>query len=81
MTRGTPVSFKTASGGVENLQGRASLEPIWSKKSLYAAVRAKCLDCCAGQPSEVAACAIRTCPLHPYRFGAASRRKAKKVTE
>ena len=33
------------------------------------AIRAKCLDCCAGQKKEVALCAAVNCPLHPYRFG------------
>jgi len=33
------------------------------------AIRAKCLDCCAGQPSEVRNCGAEDCPLYPYRFG------------
>jgi hypothetical protein len=33
------------------------------------AIRAKCLDCCAGSFHEVRICHITDCPLHPYRFG------------
>ena len=33
------------------------------------AIRAKCLDCCCGSPSEVARCHIVKCPLWPFRFG------------
>jgi hypothetical protein len=27
----------------------------------------KCLDCCCWEKSEVAACPVTTCPLHPLR--------------
>ena len=33
------------------------------------AIRAKCLDCCAGSANEVRLCAMADCPLHPYRKG------------
>jgi hypothetical protein len=33
------------------------------------AIRAKCLDCCAGSAHEVRRCQISDCSLHPYRFG------------
>ena len=33
------------------------------------AIRAKCLDCCAGQYNEVKLCPAEKCPLYPYRFG------------
>lgn len=32
------------------------------------AIRAKCIDCCAGQPKEVRLCSIEKCPLYPYRM-------------
>lgn len=38
-------------------------------KSPIKAIRAKCLDCCGGQYSEVVKCTIPKCPLFPYRFG------------
>ena len=33
------------------------------------AIRAKCLDCCGLQWSEVKVCPIKSCPLYPYRLG------------
>ncbi len=33
------------------------------------AIRAKCLDCCCGHPSEVRICTAKKCPLYPYRMG------------
>ena len=33
------------------------------------AIRAKCLDCCCGHPSEVRFCTAVKCPLYPYRMG------------
>ena len=33
------------------------------------AVRAKCLDCCCGMPSEVLKCVLVDCPLWPFRMG------------
>lgn len=33
------------------------------------AIRAKCLDCCCGNPNEVRLCVADGCPLYPFRFG------------
>ncbi len=33
------------------------------------AIRAKCLDCCCKQRTEVLACATVTCALWPHRMG------------
>ena len=33
------------------------------------AIRAKCLDCCAGQVAEIRRCGLENCPLFRYRFG------------
>lgn len=33
------------------------------------AIRAKCLDCCCGQASEVRKCTVTNCPLWIYRLG------------
>ena len=33
------------------------------------AIRAKCLDCCAGQEAEVRKCDIKTCALWRFRMG------------
>lgn len=36
-------------------------------------IRAKCLDCCCGQASEVKNCQIERCPLWKYRMGKSGR--------
>ena len=38
------------------------------EKSPLKAIRAKCLECCCGQASEVKNCQIKTCHLWPYRM-------------
>jgi hypothetical protein len=37
--------------------------------SPLAAIRAHCLDCCAGQPGEVRSCIALNCPSWPFRMG------------
>ena len=32
-------------------------------------IRAKCIDCCCGQSSEVKLCPSIKCPLYPFRMG------------
>lgn len=38
------------------------------KRALLAVIRAKCIDCCNHQPSEVAKCTAVDCALWPYRM-------------
>jgi hypothetical protein len=38
-------------------------------KTPVKAIRAKCLDCCAGQYGEVLNCTVHKCALYPYRLG------------
>lgn len=33
------------------------------------AIRAKCIDCCCNQYTQVEACDSIICPLHPFRLG------------
>ncbi len=33
------------------------------------AIRAKCLDCCCNNASEVSLCPSEQCALHPFRLG------------
>jgi hypothetical protein len=33
------------------------------------ALRAKCIDCCAGSESELRKCTALACPLSPFRMG------------
>lgn len=39
-----------------------------AKSRIIGVIRAKCLDCCGGQPSEVRRCVLTSCPLWPYRM-------------
>lgn len=44
-------------------------------KTPLRAIREKCLDCCVGQPAEVARCHIEKCPLWTFRDGHNPNRK------
>lgn len=39
------------------------------KLTAIKAIRAKCLDCCAGQAAEVRECLCNDCPLYGFRMG------------
>ena len=43
------------------------------------AIRAKCLDCSAGNAKEVRECPITDCDLYQYRFGKNPKLKGKRV--
>ena len=45
------------------------------------AIRAKCLDCCCGQASEVKKCPAEHCPLYPFRFGKNPFRQKRELTD
>ena len=38
-------------------------ERLMKKETPMARIRAKCLDCCCNQPSEVRLCEAKNCPL------------------
>jgi len=38
-------------------------------KNPLKAIRARCLDCCCDQPSEVRKCTAADCPSWPFRMG------------
>ncbi len=44
------------------------------------AIRRKCLDCCCGSRSEVRACELINCSLHPLRFGTNPHRKTREYS-
>jgi len=49
---------------------RAELEAMGHRPmSPMDAIRAKCLDCCAGSAHEVRVCVAMTCPSWPFRTG------------
>lgn len=50
-------------------------------KTPIKAIRAKCLDCCAGAKQEVRYCTCKNCPLYPYRMGKRPKSKTIKVKE
>lgn len=45
------------------------------------AIRLKCLDCSAGQPSEVGLCPVVDCPLWNFRLGKNPFAKKRVLTE
>ena len=45
------------------------------------AIREKCLDCSGGSSSEVKACPVNGCALHPFRFGKNPYRTPRTLTE
>ena len=49
--------------------------------SVLKAIRAKCLDCCCGMPSEVRECPCTDCALHPYRMGKNPFRKKREMSD
>lgn len=54
---------------------------IGAPASPLAAIRAKCLDCAGGQPSEVRHCPIARCALHPFRMGSNPHRKRRELSD
>lgn len=48
---------------------RLSRESATGPTNPVKAIRAKCIDCCGGQPREADRCPSEFCPLHPFRFG------------
>jgi hypothetical protein len=45
------------------------LRTLGGPESPIKAIRAKCLDCCSGQASEVRKCTAINCALWPFRMG------------
>ena len=44
-------------------------------------IRDKCIDCCAGSSKEVELCAVKKCPLWPFRFGKNPYREKRELSE
>lgn len=67
-------SAATADAGAQvgKLPGFLSLHDLRGlgrPESPIKAIRAKCLDCSGGVPSEVRKCVVVRCPLWPFRMG------------
>ena len=45
------------------------LSRYYGAKNPLKAIRARCLDCCCDQPSEVRKCVSVDCPSWPFRMG------------
>lgn len=52
-----------------------------SPKNPVKAIRLKCRDCTNNQISEIDNCTVKTCPLHPWRFGKNPYRQKRKMSE
>ncbi len=50
-------------------------ETMTIKLSPLKSIRAKCVECSAGKPSEIRDCTVIDCPLFPYRLGKNPNRK------
>jgi hypothetical protein len=49
--------------------------------SAQAALRAHCLDCCAGSAHEVSLCAATRCPSWPFRLGSSPWKAPRQLSE
>ena len=47
----------------------AVLRTLGTPETPIKAIRAKCLDCSAGNEAEIRKCPVYRCPLWPYRMG------------
>ncbi len=50
-------------------------------KTPIKAIRAKCIDCCAGSKNEVKLCTCTDCSLYPYRMGKRPKNKTIRVKD
>jgi len=55
-----PVSYRIKE------KGKSLIRNV-RKGSMSAVIKAKCLDCCAGEEQEIRMCNIKSCPLYLYR--------------
>ena len=58
-----------ASKPIENITPDEWLAMGHTKKPCLRAIRLRCIDCCAGNYSEVKKCEAIECPSWPYRTG------------
>jgi hypothetical protein len=48
---------------------------------ILSVIRAKCLDCCCHQPSEIRKCTATSCALWPYRMGSNPFRASREMSD
>lgn len=75
-TEGHPVGRDPRDMTADELAG-AGIE----RTPILAAVRAKCLDCCGGAPSEVRRCTATGCALWPFRMNHNPFRSAREMSD
>jgi hypothetical protein len=52
------------------MEAKAELQAMgFEPTPVLKAIRAKCLDCSGGMPSEVRDCLVKNCSLYPFRMG------------
>lgn len=56
-------------------------EGIEQKTNPVKAIREKCRDCCNGSITEIDACTVSQCQLHPFRFGKNPFRTKRELTD
>ena len=57
------------------------LSAYHAEKNPLKALRARCLDCCCGSPSEVRKCVSVACPSWPFRMGVNPFRQKRTLSE
>jgi hypothetical protein len=57
------------------------LSLYYREKNPLKALRARCLDCCCGQASEVRKCTAVDCPSWPFRMGVNPFRAKREIPE
>jgi hypothetical protein len=80
------AKFAAASGGSISLKPKFSNEAVVERyagkvKNRITAIRAKCIECSCGMPSEVTNCGIDHCGLHKFRMGSDPFRQARAAGE
>jgi hypothetical protein len=61
---------------------KSELEALGHEASpILSVIRAKCLDCCGEQPSEVRRCVSIKCALWPYRMGSNPMRDKREMSD
>lgn len=68
-------------GGEVERRARAAIVGGRNRGTLNYAIRAKCLDCCCWQPSEVLQCSAVHCPLWTFRMGDNPFRKRRELSK
>lgn len=50
-------------------------QEVYLKENMWKNIRKKCMNCSGESENEVRLCPVLNCPLFPYRFGKADKRR------